>query len=206
MTLRRLSFAVGLTGLLIWAAMAVSASNERPVSIAADRARYAVEQATSRFLTSFENLDMPAFMSCFAEDATVFFPTPEPPERFNGKAAIRTHFQQVFDAIRKSASSGLPTTASCRRISKFNCWAPTPLWCRSICATPSASPDERWCSRTCTARGSSRTSMHQVFPAHLPVRHDSAWLGRRTSRDVALVVDAGAIRGRGTLRRLDHRR
>jgi ketosteroid isomerase-like protein len=51
---------------------------------------------------------MPAFIACFADDATVFFPLPEPPERFNGKAAIRAQFQRVFAGIRGDASSGPP--------------------------------------------------------------------------------------------------
>jgi ketosteroid isomerase-like protein len=84
------------------------AESERGPSVALGAERHAIGQVTSRFLASFENLDMPAFIGCFAEDATVFFPAPEPPERFSGKAAIQTHFQQVFDSIRKSASSGPP--------------------------------------------------------------------------------------------------
>jgi len=85
----------GLLGLLLWNAAAASDQQD-------------VEQAASHFLASFENLDMPAFIACFADDATVFFPAPEPPERFVGKAAIRSRFQQVFDAIRKRASGGPP--------------------------------------------------------------------------------------------------
>lgn len=67
-----------------------------------------VKQAAQHFLTSFENLDMPAFIACFADDATVFFPAPEPPERVAGKNAVRERFQQVFDAIRRNAKSGPP--------------------------------------------------------------------------------------------------
>jgi len=82
-------------GLLLWTGAAASDQQE-------------IEQATAHFLASFENLDMPAFIACFADDATAFFPAPEPPERVAGKAAIRSRFQQVFDAIRKGASSGPP--------------------------------------------------------------------------------------------------
>lgn len=85
----------GLLGLLLWTAAPASDQPE-------------IEQATARFLTSFENLDMPAFIACFADDATAFFPAPEPPERVVGKAAIRSRFQQVFDAIRKGAGGGPP--------------------------------------------------------------------------------------------------
>lgn len=53
-------------------------------------------------------LGLPPFIACFADDATAFFPAPEPPERVVGKAAIRSRFQLVFDAIRKGASGGPP--------------------------------------------------------------------------------------------------
>jgi len=85
----------GLLALLMWTAGAASDQQE-------------IEQATTHLLTSFENLDMPAFLACFADDATAFFPAPEPPERVTGKAAIRSRFQLVFDAIRKGASAGPP--------------------------------------------------------------------------------------------------
>jgi len=85
----------GLLALLMWTAGAASDQQE-------------IEQATTHFLTSFENLDMPAFLACFADDATAFFPAPEPPERVTGKAAIGSRFQLVFDAIRKGASAGPP--------------------------------------------------------------------------------------------------
>jgi ketosteroid isomerase-like protein len=68
----------------------------------------AARQLVSRFIAAFGNLDMPAFIACFADDATVFFPTPEPPQRFDGKAAIREHFEQVFAAIRRSSHSPAP--------------------------------------------------------------------------------------------------
>lgn len=63
---------------------------------------------TSRFIQAFENLDMPAFIECFAEDATVFFPAPEPAERHDGRRAIKQHFEQIFEVIRKEAVSGPP--------------------------------------------------------------------------------------------------
>jgi ketosteroid isomerase-like protein len=85
----------GVLGLLLWTG---ADANDRQE----------IEQATAHFLSTFENLDIPAFIACFADDATAFFPAPEPPERVTGKAAIRSRFQQVFDAIRKGASGGPP--------------------------------------------------------------------------------------------------
>lgn len=70
--------------------------------------RVAIQALTDRFLAAFENLDLDRFMACLATDATVFFPTPEPPERFDGQPAIRDHFQQVFAAIRHASSATSP--------------------------------------------------------------------------------------------------
>lgn len=73
-----------------------------------DAERNEIDAFTARFLQAFENLDLPAFMACFADTATVFFPVPEPPERFAGKAAIQQRFQRVFAGIRSGAASGPP--------------------------------------------------------------------------------------------------
>jgi uncharacterized protein (TIGR02246 family) len=72
----------------------------------ADRA--AIEAFTRKFLRAFEDLDMQQFIACFADNATVFFPTPEPPERVEGKQAIQHRFEQVFARIRGAAKSGPP--------------------------------------------------------------------------------------------------
>jgi SnoaL-like domain len=60
------------------------------------------------FLGTFERLDLAAFAACFADDATAFFPTPEPAERFDGKEAVVGHFAQVFAAIQAHATGGPP--------------------------------------------------------------------------------------------------
>jgi len=70
-----------------------------------DRERQDVRTAVHGFLRTFENLDMPSFIGCFAEDATVFFALPEAPMRFDSKPAIQAQFQQVFDGIRRSSGS-----------------------------------------------------------------------------------------------------
>jgi uncharacterized protein (TIGR02246 family) len=61
-----------------------------------------------QFLRAFEDLDMPRFIDCFADDATAFFPVPEPPSRVDGKPAIRSRFETVFAAIRGGAPGGPP--------------------------------------------------------------------------------------------------
>jgi len=67
--------------------------------------REEAREVVDRFLRAFENLDMQRFIDCFAEDATVFFPEPEPAKRFDGKAAIKAHFELVFAAIRRGSTS-----------------------------------------------------------------------------------------------------
>jgi ketosteroid isomerase-like protein len=77
-----------------------------PANGSADRA--GIEAFTRQFLRAFEDLDMKEFIACFADDATVFFPMPEPPERVQGKHAIQQRFEHVFASIRSSAKSGPP--------------------------------------------------------------------------------------------------
>jgi ketosteroid isomerase-like protein len=92
---------------VLFALMAFSAALGAPANDRQD-----VEKAVTRWLGVFENLDMPVFIDCFTEDATIFFPSfvpaPEMPERVAGKAAVRSSFEQVFAAIRKGASGGPP--------------------------------------------------------------------------------------------------
>jgi uncharacterized protein (TIGR02246 family) len=68
----------------------------------------AIEAFTREFLHAFEDLDMKQFIACFADDATAFFPMPEPPERVQGKQAIQERFERVFASIRSTAKSGPP--------------------------------------------------------------------------------------------------
>ena len=68
----------------------------------------AIEAFTGEFLRAFEDLDMKQFIPCFADDATVFFPMPESPERVQGRQAIQQRFEHVFASIRSTAKSGPP--------------------------------------------------------------------------------------------------
>jgi len=92
------------------AVMCLSAviSGEPPAAAQPNEPYQAVEQFTGHFLKSFENLDLDEFMSCFSDDATAFFPTPESPDRFDGKAAIRARFAQAFAAIRQNSIASHP--------------------------------------------------------------------------------------------------
>jgi len=70
--------------------------------------RAAIEAFTQKFLRAFEDLDIQQFIACFADNATVFFPVPEPPKRVEGKQAIQQRFEHVFASIRSTAKSGPP--------------------------------------------------------------------------------------------------
>ncbi len=74
--------------------------------------RQEVEKAVAHWLGVFESLDMPVFIDCFTDDATIFMPSfvpaPDIPERIAGKAAVRSSFEQIFAAIRQGASNGPP--------------------------------------------------------------------------------------------------
>lgn len=68
-----------------------------------------VEQAVSRFLTAFDNLDWPVFRSCFSKSPTVFFPFPQMPRRVEGEEFDKV-FQDLFDSSRKQAAAQGKTT------------------------------------------------------------------------------------------------
>jgi uncharacterized protein (TIGR02246 family) len=95
-----------VTVLVFVAASAPFTAATEPANRSADRT--AIEAFTREFLRAFEDLDMKQFIACFADDATVFFPMPEPPERVQGKQAIKKRFEQVFASIRSTAKSGPP--------------------------------------------------------------------------------------------------
>lgn len=72
-----------------------------------------VETAARSFIVAFNNLDMPAFLNCFADDATVFHPPAVPPRTFptrvQGRREIERTFQVLFDLMRAgSGKSGPP--------------------------------------------------------------------------------------------------
>jgi uncharacterized protein (TIGR02246 family) len=63
-----------------------------------------VRRTLTKFLTAFANLDWEAFRNCFADDATVYFPS-QRASRATGRAEIETTFRQVFERIRTTQSS-----------------------------------------------------------------------------------------------------
>jgi ketosteroid isomerase-like protein len=78
----------------------------QPVRAAGERAQNpsTVDEAARRFIVAFNNLDMPAFLETFADDATLIHPPSGPPRTFpkrvQGKQEIQRTFQVVFDLIR----------------------------------------------------------------------------------------------------------
>ena len=77
-----------------------NSSTSRAPENAADEVR----QTLTRFLTAFENLDWEAFRNCFADDATVYFPS-QRASRATSRAEIETTFRQVFERIRATKSA-----------------------------------------------------------------------------------------------------
>ena len=68
-----------------------------------------IEQALSRFLTAFNNLDWPVFRDCFSTSPTVFFPLPQVVRRVEGEEFDKV-WQRFFDQARKRAVGGGKTT------------------------------------------------------------------------------------------------
>ena len=79
-----------VVGIALLTALSPLACANEPANESGDRA--IIETFIRKFLRGFEDLDMEQFIASFADDATVFFPTPEPPERVQGKQAIQQHF------------------------------------------------------------------------------------------------------------------
>src|SRR6202041_3604033 len=73
-------------------------------SRAPESANNEVRRILTKFLTAFANLDWEAFRKCFADDATVYFPS-QRANRGTGRAEIETTFRQVFERIRATKNS-----------------------------------------------------------------------------------------------------
>lgn len=97
-----------ILALLVMLAGDASAPARADVAVAEPGAEAQVSKAVADFLTAFENLDWPAFRAFFADEVTVFFPTPEPPRRFSGRAEVEAQFRRVFDGISRAARGGPP--------------------------------------------------------------------------------------------------
>ena len=71
-----------------------------------DMALEEVQSAAEAFIKAFNNLDWEPFRNCFADDATVFFPSATmAAARANGRAEIEAIFKTLFDAARKRKDS-----------------------------------------------------------------------------------------------------
>jgi ketosteroid isomerase-like protein len=82
-----------------------SAQNEG-AETTADLALKEVKSAAEAFIKAFNNLDWEQFRNCFADDATVFFPSATmAAARANGRTEIEAIFKTLFDAARKRKDS-----------------------------------------------------------------------------------------------------
>jgi ketosteroid isomerase-like protein len=71
----------------------------------------AIADAVQVFLAAFAALDWEPFRRCFANDATVFFPSVDHPERAEGREQIEHLFRGVFERARAGSVSGPPYLA-----------------------------------------------------------------------------------------------
>jgi ketosteroid isomerase-like protein len=70
-----------------------------------------VTGALQAFLTAFADLDWEPFRQCFADDATVFFPLADHPDRADGREQVERLFRRVFEHARADAVGGPPYLA-----------------------------------------------------------------------------------------------
>jgi len=71
-----------------------------------DMALKEVQSAAEAFIKAFNNLAWEPFRNCFADDATVFFPSATmAAARANGRTEIEAIFKNLFDAARKRKDS-----------------------------------------------------------------------------------------------------
>ena len=99
---------VGCIWMLGSTSIAVPAVAAEGVTDTPDAERREIDELVARVITAFENLDLAAFTACFADDATGFFPLPEPPGLFEGKSAIQRQFERLFADIRRAHPAGPP--------------------------------------------------------------------------------------------------
>jgi hypothetical protein len=84
-----------------------------PVGLAQDRksanaGRATVEQALSRLVTAFENLDWQNFRPCFSENATIFHPAAPDIKRIDTPEQFDKAWLAVFDRIKKNSGRTSP--------------------------------------------------------------------------------------------------
>ncbi len=68
----------------------------------------AITDTVQTFLAAFAALDWEQFRRCFADDATVFFPLTDHPQRGEGREQIERLFRDVFERARASSPNGPP--------------------------------------------------------------------------------------------------
>jgi ketosteroid isomerase-like protein len=63
-----------------------------------------IARVVAAFLAAFAALDWEAFRRCFADEATVFFPSIDHPQRAAGREQIEQVFHDVFERARAGAA------------------------------------------------------------------------------------------------------
>ena len=93
--------------LLIAAALCSQPGRSQAID-AAGHAEEEVKQALAAFLTSFDNLDWPAFREFFAADATMFHPAPPNQRRIDSPGEFERAWLGVFARIKKASGRDAP--------------------------------------------------------------------------------------------------
>ena len=100
---RRLVLGLSCVIAVVWSG-ALSTADAQPAD--------GVDAAVQEFLAAFNDLDMPRFLACFADDAAIFHPPSPPPRTFptrvSGRQEIERTFQVVFDQIRARSGKSSP--------------------------------------------------------------------------------------------------
>jgi len=82
------------------------------------------EAAVNEFFVALNSLDTARFGALFADDATLFFPTPPfPIRRIEGKAEIMRYFGMFFDSLRRRGARSINTAPRDLRIQRFGDFA-----------------------------------------------------------------------------------
>lgn len=59
-----------------------------------------LEEAVDEFVRAFNNLEWERFRGSFSNEATVFFPFADTPDRITGRARFEARFLEFFDQVR----------------------------------------------------------------------------------------------------------
>ena len=78
-----------------------------------------IQEILSRFVSAFSNLDLDDMMTCYADDATAFFPIAHQTKFLDGKEEISEAFSMVLSKIRAAGLDGIRLDVEDVKVQKF---------------------------------------------------------------------------------------